>query len=43
MSIYLGYDTVTKQYLKSLVGAGSGSGGSSVDLSGFLLCLVTST
>ncbi len=25
MSVYLGYDTVTKQYLKSLGGAGSGS------------------
>ncbi len=25
MSVYLGYDTITKQYLKSLAGAGSGS------------------
>ena len=37
MSVYLGYDTVTKQYLKSLAG-GSGSevggGGTSVSLSG---------
>ena len=43
MSVYLGYDTVTNQYLKSLAGgaesggAGSGSGGSSVDISGFTM------
>ena len=43
MSVYLGYDTVTKQYLKSLAGgvgsggAGLGSGGSSVDISGFTM------
>ncbi len=34
MSVYLGYDAVTKQYLKSLAGgAGAGSGGgTSVDI-----------
>ena len=38
MSVYLGYDTVTKQYLKSLGGAGSGSGGgTSVDTNGFTM------
>ena len=43
MSVYLGYNTVTKQYLKSLAGgaksggAGSGSGESSVDISGFTM------
>ncbi len=43
MSVYLGYDTVTKQYLRSLAG-GSGSkvllavgGGSSVDISDFTM------
>ncbi len=42
MSVYLGYDTVTKQYLKSLAGgptggAASGSGGTSVDTNGFTM------
>ena len=39
MNVYLGYDTVTKQYLKSLAGAGgSGSNSSSgVDMSGFTM------
>ena len=38
MSVYLGYDTVTKQYLKSLGGAGSGSGGgTNVDTNGFTM------
>ncbi len=43
MSVYLGYDTVTKQYLKSLAGgaesggAGSGSGGTSVNTNGFTM------
>ena len=40
MSVYLGYDTITKQYLKSLAGGststGSG-GGSSVDIRGFTM------
>ena len=41
MSVYLGYHTATKQYLKSLAGgvvsgAGSGGGGS-VDISGFTM------
>ena len=30
MSVYLGYDSVTKEYLKSLAGTGSGSGGTNV-------------
>ncbi len=29
MSVYLGYDTVTKQYLKSLPGGAESGGGSS--------------
>ena len=39
MSVYLGYDTVTKQYLKSLTGdnTGSSGGGSSVDTNGFTM------
>ena len=39
MSVYLGYDTVTKQYLKSLTGGktDSSGGGSSVDTNGFTL------
>ncbi len=37
MSVYLGYDTVTKQYLKSLGGAGPGSGGTSMDTNGFTM------
>ncbi len=39
MSVYLGYDTVTKQYLKSIAGAGasSGSGGTSVSSNGFTM------
>ncbi len=39
MNVYLGYDTVTKQYLKSLAGGGgSGSNSSSgVDMSGFTM------
>ena len=43
MSVYLGYDTVTKQYLKSLAGGAgsggtsSGSGGTSVDTNGFMM------
>ncbi len=39
MSVYLGYDTVTKQYLKSLTGGG-GSGSNlspGVDTSGFTM------
>ncbi len=39
MSVYLGYNTVTKQYLKSLTGddTGSSGGGSSVDTNGFTM------
>ena len=42
MSVYLGYDTVTKQYLKSLAGGptggrGGGSDGSGVDTNGFTM------
>ena len=39
MSVYLGYDTVTKQYLKILTGdnTGSSGGGSSVDTNGFTM------
>ena len=39
MSVYLGYDTITKQYLKSLVGSGSSSDGgeTSVDTKGFTM------
>ena len=39
MTVYLGYDTVTKQYLKSLAGGNTDSsgGGSSVDTSGFTM------
>ena len=38
MSVYLGYDTVTKQYLKSLTGDNTNSrGGSSVDTNGFTM------
>ncbi len=41
MSVYLGYDTVTKQYLKSLAGGGgsesSASSSSGVDTSGFTM------
>ncbi len=37
MSVYLGYDSVTKEYLKSLAGTGSGSGGTNVDLNGFAM------
>ncbi len=39
MSVYLGYDTVTKQYLKSLAGGGasSRSGGTSVNTNGFTM------
>ncbi len=42
MSVYLGYDTVTKQYLKSLAGGGGGgaseaSTGGGVDTSGFTM------
>ncbi len=35
MSVYLGYDTVTKQYLKGLTD--SSGGGSSVDTNGFTM------
>ncbi len=38
MSVYLGYDTVTKQYLKCLTGGNTNSrGGSSVDTNGFTM------
>ena len=39
MSVYLGYDTVTKQYMKSLTGDNTGSSGgeSSVDTNGFTM------
>ena len=42
MSVYLGYDTVTKQYLKSLAGGptggrGGGSGGTSVSTNSFTM------
>ncbi len=42
MSVYLGYDTITKQYLKSLAGSGASSGGGSsgstgVDTKGFTM------
>ena len=41
MSVYLGYDTVTKQYLKSLAGGGGGgssaSSSSGVDTSSFTM------
>ncbi len=39
MSVYLGYDMVTKQYLKSLTGGSTeaGGGGSSVDTNGFTM------
>ncbi len=37
MSVYLGYDTVTKQYLKSLTGGGGASSSSGVDTSGFTM------
>ena len=38
MSVYLGYDTVTKQYLRSLTGDNTNSrGGSSVDTNGFTM------
>ncbi len=41
MSVYLGYDTVTKQYLKSLAGGGgsgsSASSSSGVDTSSFTM------
>ena len=41
MSVYLGYDTVTKQYLKSLAGGGrngsSASSSSGVDTNGFTM------
>ncbi len=36
MSVYLGYDTVTKQYLKSLSGGVSG-GSTGVDTKGFTM------
>ena len=45
MSVYLGYDAITKQYLRSLAGggggvisgSGSGSGSSGVDTNGFTM------
>ncbi len=40
MSVYLGYDAITKQYLRSLGGGGSvssGSGSSGVDTNGFTM------
>ena len=38
MSVYLGYDAITKQYLRSLGGGGSVSSGSSgVDTNGFTM------
>ena len=38
MSVYLGYDAITKQYLSSLTGGGSVSSGSSgVDTNGFTM------
>ncbi len=37
MSVYLGYDTLTKQYLKSLTGGGGASSSSGVDTSGFTM------
>ncbi len=41
MSVYLGYDAITKQYLRSLTGGGAGSGSSSgssgVDTNGFTM------
>ena len=38
MSVYLGYDEITKQYLKSLGGGGSGGSGSGdLSLSGFTM------
>ena len=37
MSVYLGYDTVTKQYLKGLTGGGGASLSSGVDTSGFTM------
>ncbi len=43
MSVYLGYDAITKQYLRSLgggsvsAGSGSSSGSSGVDTSGFTM------
>ncbi len=41
MSVYLGYDTITKQYLKSLANTNAGGGGASsssgVDTSGFTM------
>ena len=37
MSVYLGYDTVTKQYLKSLTGGGGASSSSGVDTCGFTM------
>ncbi len=38
MSVYLGYDTITKQYLKSLGGGGgSDSANSGVDTNGFTM------
>ncbi len=37
MSVYLGYDTVTKQYLKGLTGGGGASSSSGVDTSGFTM------
>ena len=42
MSVYLGYDAITKQYLRSLTGGGGGgssssSGSSGVDTSGFTM------
>ena len=37
MSVYLGYDTVSKQYLKSLTGGGGASSSSGVDTSGFTM------
>ncbi len=38
MSVYLGYDSITKQYLRSLAGGGgSVSSGSGVDTNGFTM------
>ena len=37
MSVYLGYNEVTKQYLKSLGGGGGGGVSSLVDTNGFTM------
>ena len=37
MSVYLGYDAITKKYLRSLAGGEGGSGSSGVDTNGFTM------